>query len=311
MKHKHIFWVPSITFIIIFILPLLTLIACNAEPGKTESSPQSLTGDSAIQALKAKLKQHKREFIIAKLKLKVTKYENLLYAHNYSWIEDGDEANRWHLHYGDGGTQYGMKGRNKVFDVILSPHYAKHTSHRARAYNNTEYSDYDLPSSKTSRKQVYLAFEYDENPIRIFGRILNKLAASAVPFDSASKSIPNPNEYNKLVQEIADKTGEYARDYFEIAFGELFKKQNNINSLSYDMLQELDQKFNKLMAEREMHIKDAKTIYNDFNADKDQIRTGDAAKLKDYLIKYRPKFENSFGAVKTLAGEIKNILDAI
>ncbi|AHH03944.1 Putative membrane spanning protein, partial (plasmid) [Borrelia nietonii YOR] len=220
MKHKHIFWVPSITFIIPFILPLLTLLACNAEPGKTKSSPQSL----AIQALKAQIKQHKRKFITTKLKLRVQKHENLLYAHNYSWIEDGDEANRWHLHYGDGGTQYGMKGKNKVFDVILSPHYAKY-NHRTGAYNNTEYADYDLPSSKTSRRQVYLAFEYDENLIRIFGRILNKLADSAVPFDSATNSIPNPNEYNKLLQEIADKTGEYACNYFEVAFGELIKKQ--------------------------------------------------------------------------------------
>ncbi len=296
MKHKHIFWVPSITFIIIFILPLLTLIACNAEPGKTERSSQSLAGDAAIQALKAKLKQHKREFITAKLKLRVPKYEKMLNDHiNYAWIEDGDVDHKGHSYSGYGGTQYGMGEDNQVFGVIKSP------------YNtniNIYYNWNNTSKAKKARSKVYLAFEYNENLIRDFGNVLNKLAASAQPANSP------PNEYNKLLQEIADKTGEYACNYFEIAFGELLKKQNNINSLSYDMLQELDQKFDKLIAEREMHIKGAKTILNDFKADKDRIQS-DVAKLKDYLIKHKTKFNNSFEVVKTLAREIKNILDTI
>ncbi len=297
MKHKHIFWVPSITFIIIFILPLLTLISCNAEPGKKEGSPQSPTENAAIQALKAKLKQHKREFITAKLKLRVPKYEKMLNDHiNYAWIEDGDVQHRW-KNYGPGGDQYGMAQRNQAaFHVTTSPY------NRNLSYGN--------PTAKDARSKIYLAFEYNETLIRAFGRVLNALALFTIPFDLASKSIPNPNKYNKLVQEIADKTGEYACNYFEIAFGELLKKQNNINSLSYDMLQELDQKFDKLIAEREMHIKDAETILNDFNADKDQIQN-DTAKLKDYLIKHKTKFNNSFEVVKTLAREIKNILDTI
>ncbi|AMR75868.1 virulence associated lipoprotein [Borrelia hermsii] len=300
MKHKHIFWVPSITFIIIFILPLLTLIACNAEPGKTESSPQSLTGDAAIQVLKAKLKQHKREFITIKLKLRVQKYEKMLNDHIlYAWIEDGDVDHKGKPYSGYIIiTQYGMGGHNQAFGIIKSP------------YNtDAHYNDNNDSAAKKARSKVYLAFEYNENLIRDFGNVLNKLAASAVPFNRIL-GIPNPNEYNKLVQEIADKTGEYACNYFEVAFGELLKKQNNLNSLSYDMLQELDQKFDKLIAEREMHIKDAKTILNDFKADKDRIQS-DVAKLKDYLIKHKTKFNNSFEVVKTLAREIKNILDTI
>ncbi len=294
MKHKHIFWVPSITFIITFILPLLTLIACNAKPEKL-GRDKKFSESPAIQAIQAQIKQHKREFITTKLKLRVQKYEKMLNDHIlYAWIEDGDAGQKGESD-GYGGTQYGMGGHNQAFGVIKSPYDSIYTAD----------ANYNSQFAKDARLKVYLAFEYYEDLIRALGAVLNKLAASAQPANSP------PNEYNKLLQEIADKTGEYACNYFEVAFGELFKKQNNINSLSYNMLQELDQKLDKLIAEREMHVKDAKTIYNDFNADKDQIRTGDAAKLKDYLIKYRPKFENSFGAVKTLAGEIKNILDAI
>ncbi|AHH03947.1 Putative membrane spanning protein (plasmid) [Borrelia nietonii YOR] len=225
---------------------------------------------------------------------------------NYAWIEDGDVDHRWN-NYGPGGTQYGMEGiasspSNNVFafltfNTILSPYNRNLT--------------YSAPESKDARSKVYLAFEYDANLIMIFGDVLNTLVPFADEFEPATNSIPNPNEYNKLLQEIADKTGEYACNYFEIAFGELIKKQNNLNSLSLDNLQALDQKFDKLIAEREMHIKDAKTtIYNDLKANKWEIKK-DAAKLKDYLIKHKTKFNNSFEVVKTLAREIKNILDTI
>ncbi|UPA09792.1 hypothetical protein bhYOR_001098 (plasmid) [Borrelia nietonii YOR] len=261
--------------------------------GKIPESP-------AIQAIQAQIKQHKREFIIAKLKLRVPKYEKMLNDHiNYAWIEDGDVQHRW-KNYGPGGRQYGMHrlelARN-IFFIILSPYNRNLT--------------YGAPESKDARSKIYLAFEYNENLIEDFGDVLFSLGRPAVKFDGIL-GIPNPNEYNKLVQEIADKTGEYACNYFEVAFGELIKKQNNLNSLSLDNLQALDQKFDKLIAEREMHIKDAKTIYNDLKANKGEIKKDkNAAKLKDYLIKHKTKFNNSFEVVKTLAREIKNILDTI
>ncbi|AMR75866.1 virulence associated lipoprotein [Borrelia hermsii] len=296
MKHKHIFLILSIAFI----LPLLTLVACNAKPeklGRDKKFPES----PAIQAIQAQIKQHKREFIIAKLKLRVPKYEKMLNDHiNYAWIEDGDVQHRW-KNYGPGGRQYGMHRANlarNIFFIILSPYNRNLT--------------YGAPESKDARSKIYLAFEYNENLIEDFGEVLWSLGGRAATFHHGGLGIRNPNEYNKLVQEIADKTGEYACNYFEVAFGELIKKQNNLNSLSYDMLQALDQKFDKLIAEREMHIKDAKTIYNDLKANKGEIKKDkNAAKLKDYLIKHKPKFENSFEVVKTLAREIKNILDTI
>ncbi|WP_025400258.1 virulence associated lipoprotein, partial [Borrelia hermsii] len=255
----------------------------------------------AIQAIQAQIKQHKREFIIAKLKLRVPKYEKMLNDHiNYAWIEDGDVQHRW-KNYGPGGKQYYMSGTDRgqeIFAIISSPY------NRNWAYKE--------PGSKDARSKIYLAFEYDENLIGEFREVLSLLGSRAKVFLSVDLhgTTYNPNEYNNLVQEIADKTGEYACNYFEVAFGELIKKQNNLNSLSYDMLQALDQKFDKLIAEREMHIKDAKTILNHYYTNKRKFED-DETKLKDYLIKHKTKFNNSFEVVKTLAREIKNILDTI
>ncbi|UPA13943.1 virulence associated lipoprotein [Borrelia turicatae] len=293
---KHIFDI----FIITLILPLLVLFACNPKSGgvKDNQLQKLKTKYNSIQSIEEKLKQHKQESIIFKLKLRAQKHEKMLYAHtHYDWTEDGDEEHRGYS-YGYGRSQYGMKGANQAFGIIqMAPGVYWNP------YNN------GYTENKQSRSKIYLAFEYNENLIRALGEVLNKLAASANNFYISSKL--KSNKYNNLLQEIADEIGEYAHNYFEVAFAELIKKVNKLNILLPNQLQELDQKFDKLTAERQIHIKDAKTIYNDFNNDKDQIKTN-AAKLKDYINQnYKQKFLTSFAKIETLANEIKEILDKL
>ncbi|WP_330730226.1 virulence associated lipoprotein [Borrelia turicatae] len=290
---KHIFDI----FIITLILPLLVLFACNPKSGGVKDN-QAQTKYNSIQSIEEKLKQHKQESIIFKLKLRAQKHEKMLYAHtHYDWTEDGDEKHRGKS-YGDGRTQYGMKNNNQAFGVMQD------------TLNNYKLNiKYSYSKNKQSRSKIYLAFEYNENLIRNLGEVLNKLAASANNFYTSSKL--KSNEYDNLLQEIADEIKEYTHNYFEVAFAELIKKVNKLNILSPNQLQELDQKFDKLTAERQIHIKDAKTIYNDFNNDKDQIKSN-AANLKDYINQnYKQKFLTSFAKIKTLANEIKEILDKL
>ncbi|UPA11216.1 hypothetical protein bpSLO_001062 (plasmid) [Borrelia parkeri] len=271
--------------------------ACNSKTGGDRAN-QLQTKYNSIQSIEEKLKQHKQESIIFKLKLRAQKHEKMLYAYtHYDWIEDGDEEHRLDPE-GYGGTQYGMKGHNKVFGMIYE---------KPKDYENSV--KYSYLENKPARSKIYLAFEYNENLIRNLGEVLNKLAASAT--ESTSPSQFNLNEYNHLLQEIADEIKEYTHNYFEVAFAELIKKVNKLNILSPNQLQELDQKFDKLTAERQIHIKDAETIYNDFKNDKDQIKSN-AANLKDYINQnYKQKFLTSFATIETLANEIKEILDTI
>ncbi|UPA12604.1 virulence associated lipoprotein [Borrelia venezuelensis] len=287
-------------FIITLILPLLVLFACNPKSGgdKDNQLQKLKTKYNSIQSIEETLKQHKQESIIFKLKLRAQKHEKMLYAHtHYDWIEDGDEYHRGYS-YGNGGSQYGMKGDNQAFGIIQTA--------PGIYWDPCNNNDTD---NKQVRSKIYLAFEYNENLIRALGAVLNKLAASANNRD-INRHL-RLNEYNNLLQEIADGIGEYAHNYFEVAFAELIKKVNKLNILSPNQLQELDQKFDKLTAERQIHIKDAKTIYNDFKNDKDQIKSN-AANLKDYINQnYKQKFLTSFATIKTLANEIKEILDKL
>ncbi|AHH11165.1 hypothetical protein bcCo53_001131 (plasmid) [Borrelia coriaceae] len=271
---------------IIFILTLLILIACDP---KKDSQIQEHNAD--LQAMQAQLKPNDSKYIIMELKIIAERYTKVLNDHiNYAWIEDG-AVGEVGENYGRGNNQYGMRGDNKAFDVIKNPED-----------NSYKYNDY---YGKASRSKIYLVFEHEDNLIRKFAEVVNTLAASA------STDTNNPNEYNNLLQKLADDLRAYAQDYFIVAFNTLIEKQNKLDTLTTNELQTLRKKFYNLKAEREMHIQDAKTIYNDFNSNKGDIKTN-PAKLKDYYINnYKQKFKNSLEKVKTLAGEIKTILDKI
>ncbi|AHH13050.1 Putative membrane spanning protein (plasmid) [Borrelia hermsii YBT] len=193
--------------------------------------------------------------------------------------------------------QFGLHdstSNNKAFDVLKqgpNPYY---------------HSD-----NKETRKKIYLVFEYQDTYIKSLGEILNKIAKdSYLPPDQAKQKTSAHDQANDLLQEIINKIHEHFDHYFNNAFRIPSNQQNKIDSLELSGLQELLKKFEALQKIRHTCKMYATKIYNDFQNDKNKIRTGGIKKIEEYITNnaYRNKFKGAIEQIKTLITQINNIV---
>ncbi len=282
----------NISIITLITLIAITTLTCKADLSSELEKALKEAKDAKQMALKAQIirtdaeQRRQKKLIIAILKSKITKAKYTLKIHkNDAWIEDNDI--------------YEINAQGQAFHI---------------AKNSDTGEIYASDRNKTARKQIYLALEHRRSVITNFGEILSKLAEGA---NTNVNYAPNEHdlqtEYNILIENILTEAKKYAHNYFEIALIPLHDKQDKLNSLSLDDLQNLKDKFDELQKIRDTCKMYAETIYNDFQNDQDHIKDGAAANLRNYINQnnYKNKFKELVKKTEETAYQINQILNKI
>ncbi|WP_024653781.1 CRASP family complement regulator-acquiring lipoprotein [Borrelia persica] len=94
------------------------------------------------------------------------------------------------------------------------------------------------PDSKATRREIYLAFEYDINYITTFKAITKQF--------SSQLQHNNNHKYKIIIEDFLSKIRESADNYYLKIFKTLRDKKDNLKKLSSNDLQQLQAKFNDI-----------------------------------------------------------------
>ncbi|UPA18941.1 virulence associated lipoprotein (plasmid) [Borrelia puertoricensis] len=258
---------------IIFLTILILFIACG--PNKPDDRVMPRNEDTA--------KTQKQQIIddIQNLLQTVT---SILKVHN---------DNAWN----ETAQGYNLSAANQLFSVI------QHTpqGQAAKLYNTND------ADSKTARREMYLAFEYNKDYIKAFGTLANKMAANATATPAMKTTLEG----------IVNGMREYVKAYYLQAFDTINNKKDELKKLSLDNLNTLHDKINAIQEAKTNIVNAADKIKEDYDKDievgkatpKNKLRTtATATEIKDYLESKRGEFEKEINTIKQTANEIINIL---
>ncbi|AHH13055.1 Putative membrane spanning protein (plasmid) [Borrelia hermsii YBT] len=195
---------------------------------------------------------------------------------------------------------YDISSANQLFDVI---EYDNAQSQKTKYNGNDD-------ESKTTRREMYLAFDYKKNYIKAFGALANKMAAT--------KNVQMKTELENMVKKIR----EYGTAYHLTAFNTLINKKDKLLKLDLSDLQILKARFDAIHpTERTIFFKFKDTIYSDYELNievgtaspkKNQLQTTATAEeiqkyLKDKFTSVEPDFDKVIEEAPKIAGILNKI----
>ncbi|ETZ17869.1 putative membrane spanning protein [Borrelia duttonii CR2A] len=177
----------------------------------------------------------------------------------------------------------------------------------------TLYLKYSDQKSQEYRHKIYLLFDYNDAYIRSLGEFLNKMAQNIVlesefPSKMSLQFVSQNEEVKNLLQKILSNIDQYFELYFHTAFDISENQQAEIDFLTLDDIKTLNNIFDERRKINDYCKMFVKKIYEDFQDDKDEIRTGEITKLMEYIkkIMYDQKFLDIFQSLKMLIGKVEN-----
>ncbi|AHH07464.1 Antigen P35 (plasmid) [Borrelia crocidurae DOU] len=173
-------------------------------------------------------------------------------------------------------TQYGLK--DSVFKII----------------KDDKNKTYDEDTNKDTRHKFYGSLSWKKEAIEGLGEVLAKLAGEAAYKDTWPKNLVD--------------VGAKVQGVIQVAFKEIEDKKDNLNTLSLEKINELNDQVKKLEEARTTWTTFVADLIKDYKDDKDSIKTT-VKNLVDYLT---PKYNDSLsGLIKSsekLGEDIKQIL---
>ncbi|ETZ17864.1 Antigen P35 [Borrelia duttonii CR2A] len=177
-------------------------------------------------------------------------------------------------------TQYGLK--DSVFKII----------------KDDKNKTYDEDTNKDTRHKFYGSLSWKKETIKDLGTVLAKLAGEATYKDTWPKNLVN--------------VGEKVQGVIQVAFKEIEDKKDNLNTLSLEKINELNDKVKELEEARTTWTTFVADLIKDYKDDKDSIKTTVKNLVDNYLT---PKYTNSLsGLIKSsekLGEDIKKILEDV
>ncbi|UPA18938.1 virulence associated lipoprotein [Borrelia puertoricensis] len=217
----------------------------------------------------------------------------ILRAHNdNTWDEDAQG--------------YNLSGKNQIFYAIDHVVTIPNGSVIVKGYDDND------ADSKTARREVYLALEYNKEYLNAFATITNKVARHA-------KADPTLRE--KVSKPVLSMR-EYAKAYYLQAFDTINNKKDELEKLSLENLNTLHNKINAIKEAKTNIINIAHKIKEDYDA---KIKVGSgtlqsevknyaqASAIYDYIANKlkEGEFEKNLNTIKQEANEIINILNLL
>ncbi|ETZ17866.1 Antigen P35 [Borrelia duttonii CR2A] len=177
-------------------------------------------------------------------------------------------------------TQYGLK--DTVFKII----------------KDDKNKTYDEDTNKDTRHQFYGSLSWKKETIEGLGEVLAKLAEEATYKDTWPK---------KLVD-----VGAKVQGVIQVTFKQIEDKKDNLNTLSLEKINELNDQVKKLEEARTTWITFVSDLIKDYKDDKDSIKTTVKNLVEKYLT---PKYKDSLSGLITssdqLGKDIKKTLEDV
>ncbi|UPA12600.1 CRASP family complement regulator-acquiring lipoprotein [Borrelia venezuelensis] len=236
-----------------------------------------LEAKKQIIKIKEEMNQQQKQFIIAKLKLKIENIATILNIHtDPNWPEPID--------------QFGMSHSSQTWKDLKrfrSMDRKKHDPRKTYFLNKER--------SANDRRNFYLVFKYNKTKIQKYGEIFHRLMLAQLYHETT---------------EIADSIINYAMVYFQTALMTLHKKQDNLNFLSLEDLINLKEKFDEIEQKSTIFENHLTTLYDDYHNNQYNIKDGHYTNIINYMNNqnYRQKLQKLIEIITNITLKITHIL---
>ncbi len=143
------------------------------------------------------------------------------------------------------------------------------------------------------RKLFYLSLEWNEDKIRKFGIIFNKI---------------DLNNINNLTQNIFLAGAGHAQRYFEQIINIIENKKDNLKTPSLQELKNIKSKLEEIYELKQKWTDTINNIITDYEANTDDSQNNNQALLKHINSKYGRVFKDEIPKIQALAQDIEKIL---
>lgn len=203
------------------------------------------------------------------LNAKIDEVKTILETHaNDAWDEDS--------------KQYGLTGADEVFSLI----------NHDQSNNNYSRNDND---AKKARREVYLALDYNDNNIKVFAEIFNKISERRFPLSPDKQS---------TIESILKGMRTYAVNYYEGTLKVLSTNKDKLDSLNVDVLNQIKKQLEQMKTTKDELSQLGKEIIDAYNNDAEVnvASAGVATSMKkiksvatsDEILTYLKNKENDF-----------------
>ncbi|ETZ17877.1 putative membrane spanning protein [Borrelia duttonii CR2A] len=280
----------------VFILILLLLVSCGPKKYTPVSSAVRRNGVDGPQGGAGDNEQILKQKEIESIKIP-DKVSQILKTHDdANWDEDA--------------AGYNLTGANQLFAKVTYTIFIK-GKFLYWLYND-ETDEIRAKESKESRREFYLACEYNANFIKAFAGVVNKLVATDELLEK------NKGEIVFFLENVRS----YARFYYDV-YSILKEKQNKLDSLPLKKLQWLKAGLLKFEKEQQELHKIIQLIINDYNNDTPinssepthHLKSSDTLpdEIMEYWIKdtHRGECHRKFSEIIKTAIMIKDLLKGL